>query len=214
METNLQPQKTPGPALALHQHALSEISFIRDTMARSAPLTAVSGLATILMGLIAIAGSYVASWRYTIDWWIYVWLAVACAGCLAGFLGIVLKGRSQHAPFFSQVAQKFALNLFPPILAGCLLTEVFYERHLDHLMPGTWLLLYGVAIVCSGAFSVRILPIMGASFMTLGFAAFYPPMAMSVPVFWTYNVADVFLIAGFGGFHVLFGLLIVWRYGG
>ena len=104
-----------APVAFLHERAMDNLSFIRDAMARSAPLTAVSGRATVLMGCIALAGAHVASLRRTDDWWIWVWLAVAFAGCLTGFAGMALKSRRQRAPLFSAVGRKFALSLFPAI---------------------------------------------------------------------------------------------------
>jgi len=71
-------------------------------------------------------------------------------------------------------------------------------------MPGVWLLLYGVAIVTGGAFSVRIVPLMGVSFMTLG------TIALLSPTQW----GNWFMAAGFGVLHIIFGIVIARRYGG
>ena len=203
-----------SPIMALHDRAIDNLAFIRDAMARSAPLTAVSGWGVVGMGTIALAGSYVAALRLTLDWWIYWWLAVACLGCLTGLISTAVKARRTNAPMFTQVLRKFALSLFPPIVAGIVLTEILYENSRPDLMPGTWLLLYGVGVVTGGAFSVSVLPMMGASFMVLSMGAFYPPAHMFEPMVGMYCTADVLLAVGFGGLHVLYGLLIALRYGG
>jgi hypothetical protein len=73
-----------------------------------------------------------------------------------------------------------------------------------NLVPGMWMLLYGVAVVAAGTFSVRIVPVMGFAFMGLG------SLAIVAPASW----ATASMAAGFGGLHLIFGTLIARRHGG
>jgi hypothetical protein len=84
------------------------------------------------------------------------------------------------------------------------LTFVLYQRGLSQLLPAVWLLLYGAGITSGGAFSVRVVPVMGMAFLALGSVATLAPAGL----------ADLLLALGFGGFHIAFGWVIARRYGG
>jgi hypothetical protein len=214
MNTRLNEEENESNTIHLHDRAIEDLSFIRETMARSVPFTAVSGKGAIVEGCIALAGGWVAAWRLSPDWWIYVWLAVACLGCTTGCFASWQKGRRQDRPALTAAFRRFGMNLFPPILAGVILTEVFYELRMETLMPGLWLLLYGVGIFTGGAFSVRVVPFMGVCFVLLGVVALFPAHQEPLLLIGPFTKGDIMLLTGFGGLHLIFGAIIALRYGG
>jgi hypothetical protein len=90
------------------------------------------------------------------------------------------------------------------MIVGALLTAALYRDGDLRLLPAMWLLLYGTAVASGGAFSVRVVPIMGVCFIVLGAAA------VISPPFW----GNGYMMAGFGGLQILFGLIIAQKYGG
>jgi hypothetical protein len=114
------------------------------------------------------------------------------------------KARASASPVMSQPFRRFALAYIPALAAGVVLTAVFVENGQTARLPGCWLLLYGTAVAAGGALSVRVVPVMGLAFMLLGTAAFAAPAAWG----------NAFMAAGFGGLHMVFGLIIARRYGG
>ena len=114
------------------------------------------------------------------------------------------KAQAVDMPLFSAPGRKFALSLAPPVLVGALLTAVFYRAGIINEAPGMWLLLYGTGVVTGGAFSVKIVPVMGICFMVAGAAALFLPPSWG----------DAFMAFGFGVLHIFFGIIIARRHGG
>jgi hypothetical protein len=188
---------------ALHAHAMDNLRFIRRTMERAAPFTAVPGWGGVGIGVVGLAAAAAAG-PLGGSRWLTVWLTAAVVASVVGIVTMVQKARASASSVVGQPFRRFALAYLPPLAAGTVLTAVFFEGGLTARLPGCWLLLYGTAVATGGALSVRVVPIMGLAFMLLGVAAFAAPAAWG----------NVFMAAGFGGLHIGFGLIIARRYGG
>ncbi len=172
-------------------------------MERATAFTAVSGRGHLIMGAIALATAAVAHLQTEPRAWLAVWLAGALLALACGLYTMQRKARLAGLSLWNGTGAKFLGNLCPPLAAGALLTPVLYPLHPD-LLPGLWLLLYGTGVVTGGAFSVRVVLIMGLAFMALGGLAFVAPATWS----------NLLMAIGFGGLNIGFGLVIARRYGG
>ena len=196
------PQSAPDDATS--HRALEDLRFIRRTLTRASAFTAVPGWGTALMGLTALPAALIAATRPDPRAWLFTWLAEALLAMAIGVSAMARKSRATRAPLLSGAGARFVFGLCPPLVAGAALTFVLYAHGLVGVIPGTWLLLYGTAIMTGGAFSVRPVPIMGFCFMLMGLIAFLAPAAWG----------DAFLAAGFGGLNIVFGTIIARGYGG
>jgi len=201
------------PPVDLRLRALDNLSFIRGAMERASVFTAVPGWGMVGMGVLAIVGGSIAAQRWSVDWWINTWACVALAGCVLGTVSMAWKAQRQEQTMWSGLGRRAIFSFSPAILAGMVFTEVLYEHRLEALMPGVWLMLYGVAVCGAGAFSVRVVPLLGLSFMLLALPAFFigpSGDALLGPM----HLSDLLLVTGFGGFHILAGLYIARNHGG
>jgi len=183
---------------------MDNLRFIRGIMESAATFTAVSGWGQVLIGITAIFATLVAA-RQSHPWaWVATWVAEAGIGAGLSVASMAVKSHAANVPLLSGPMRKLILTFSPAMLVGAVLTGVFIERELYTLLPGSWLLLYGAAVVSAGTNSVRIVPVMGAAFMALGAATFVVPLAAQP---WM-------MLAGFGGLHIVFGLWIARKHGG
>lgn len=190
--------------VGLHDRAMENLRFIRETMERSGSFTAVPGWGGVLVGLSALVAAVVAAYRVTPGGWLAIWFAEGMLAMALAALGMKHKAEKAGEPLLSAPARKFALSFAPPLAAGALLTFVLVQTGHPAIVPGMWLLLYGTGIVTGGAFSVDIVPVMGLCFMVLGGVALFCPASWG----------NIFLALGFGVLHIVFGILIARRHGG
>jgi hypothetical protein len=202
---------TPGPLHAARREpipidarAADHLRYIRETMASAAEFTAVPGWGGVAMGISALAAAYVAFRQPTPRAWLTVWLVEALIAVAIAAPAAATKAHRANSRLFSGPGRKFVLSFAPPVVVGGLLTFALYQAGAPSVLPGVWLLLYGTAIVTGGAFSVRVVPVMGLCLMILGAAALLAPAAWG----------DAFMATGFGIVQIGFGCWIARHYGG
>ena len=189
---------------ALGDRAIENLSFIRSTIERATPFTAVPGWGGVAMGATALAAAPLAAAQDSIRGWVGVWLVEAFIAMAIGSFAMARKARALGGALLARPTQRFLLSFTPPIAAGAILTYVLYQGGLGRALPGLWLLLYGTGVVTGGAFSVRAVPLMGLGFLALGVVAAFGPERWGDPL----------LALGFGVLHIVFGILIARRHGG
>ena len=190
--------------IPIDARAADHLRYIRETMERAGEFTAVPGWGGVAMGVTALVAAFFASRQVTAERWLSIWLIEAFVAVAIAAPAAATKAHRANAKLLSGPGRKFLLSFAPPIVVGGLLTYALSHAGLHALLPGVWLLLYGTGIVTAGAFSVRVVPIMGLCLMLLGAAALFVPR----------GTGDLFMAFGFGLVQIGFGVWIARRYGG
>jgi hypothetical protein len=196
-KAHAQAKGSPGNTVALDSHALGTLKYIRASI-DAAGVLAVPGSAGIAMGTVGIVTS-LTIWLGGLEaHWLGIWLAAGVVAFACGSALMVHQTVRQRAAPYRGPLRKFLLCLTAPLFAGFVLTLVLY-RHGDlDLLAGTWLLLYGCGVAAASTTTARPMGVLGGLFVTLGIVALLSPA----------YYANLFLGAGFGGLHLIFGILI------
>jgi hypothetical protein len=202
MSMHALPPRKSGPAL--EDRATADLRYIRSAMVRSGRFTALSGPGIAAMGVVGGAAAALSAGTEDANAWIRTWLVAAAIAAAAGIAGLVVKARQEAQSAFSPPTRRFLLGFLPPVVAGAVLTIVLFRTGQADLLPGLWLILYGAGVVTGGQASIALLPLTGTAFMAIGAAALWlPPVGQ-----------EICMGAGFGGLHLLTGILIWRRHGG
>ncbi|HYS52265.1 MAG TPA: hypothetical protein VER58_00705 [Thermoanaerobaculia bacterium] len=191
---------------ALRDHAVDNLRYIRETMERASAFTSIPGWGGFTIGITALVTTAIAEpmTAWNPRRWLVTWLIEAAIAAAIGAVTMWRKGLRAETSFMSGAARRFFISYFAPLVAGAVLTVAIMRGGTLEPLPSVWLLLYGVAFVSSGAFSIRVIPVMGLCFMIFGMLAAFVPLA----------VGNLLLGAAFGGLHIIFGLMIARNYGG
>ena len=184
-------------AVRIDSHAVATLRYIRESMDAAASV-AVPGSAGIAMGAVGILAMMICAAPGLREHWLAIWLASAALGGGLGFALVTRPASRRGLLLYGTPLRKFAQCLFPALFGGAVMTVVHLSYGNLHAIAGTWLLMYGCALISAGVAATRTIAIMGVAFVVLGLVSLFLPDGPQIYM----------LGAGFGGLHVLFGLLI------
>lgn len=188
---------------SLHLYAQDNLQFIRDTMEGAVSFTGISGKANVFAGVSAMVAAGLAARQTDTAAWLIVWMAELGLASAVGFVMTAAKARSQGSSLWSANGIKVLLAFIPAMVVGGILTLALYLQNDVTLLPGVWLCLYGASVMTGGAYSVPLIPVMGATFIVAGTLALFAPFS-----------ANTVLGVSLGLIHILLGSLIWKNYGG
>ena len=181
----------------IESHAAATLQYIRSTMDAAATV-AVPGSAGIAMGAVGLLAALLSSIPALSARWLAIWLVAAVVAVGSGAVLMLRPASAGGITLSASRLRKFALCLLPSLFAGAALTVVLWKYGAAQAIPGTWLLLYGCALIAVSVHMTETIAVLGGMFVVLGVLAFLLPASLQIAL----------LGAGFGGLHLLFGVLI------
>lgn len=197
----------------------SDLVEIRRIMERSTKFLSLSSIGSILAGVFALIGAYLAyRYIYTSNELIYHQLNEGVLSrpllplwyiALGVFLGALLvnlflsyrKSAQQNQTLWSKPARRLLINFLIPLMSGaCFVFILFVNGHYTLLSSST-LIFYGIALLNAGNFTFSDIRWFGISVILVGLVSLlFPGMGL---YFWAF---------GFGGLHILYGFVMYWKY--
>lgn len=209
--------------------ATQELKVIRELMERPVRYTTQSGLAGVLAGLIALVGLTADAWiscklppQQSVMVCMAIWAGVLVSAFAADVICTRLREIKQGMPFWAAAKKRILLTILPPFVACLGLTLIIVYRwwigagpNMWGIIPAIWMTFYGVACWQVGEFSIIELRFLGAAFVLSGLVAallphtalWGPPGFCAEAPYWTLGVT-------FGGYHIIYGMIVWIRHGG
>ena len=175
------------------REAEQTLSVIRTLMERGTRYTNVSGNAGVAAGLLTLFGCALRVWAHTPFMNTWMGVLIAAGGATVYFTADMARANGE--PLWTRQAKTVVLALMPAFVSALVLTVVLDRVGQQALLPGVWMLLWGVGSLSMGFFTPRIMWILGLTFMGVGTATLLlPPVADA----WSMGLT-------FGAIHLIYG---------
>lgn len=197
---------------------LRDLSEIKQMMSRSSRFISLSGLAGVFAGCYAIIGAVIAGFLLSghdtnasygpvaanysnndlIDQLLFLAIAVLVLAIGTAIALTTRKAKQNNQKIWDSTSKRLMINFFAPLAAGGLFCLVLLQYGLLGLLVPSMLIFYGLALIHASKYTFNDLKSLGYSNVVLGLIS---------TQFLDYGL--YFWAAGFGLFHILYG---VWMY--
>lgn len=197
----------------------TELNAIRNLMERSAKFVSISGVSGILAGTYALIGAalgYLLVYgfnsqmgyrdHYVNEGPILVQLALIAASVLILALGTGMwlafkKARIQQQRIWNPASRSLLFMVGVPLITGGILIALLIHREMYGIVAPASLIFYGLALVSGSPFTFKEIRWLGVCEIILGFLAFLTP-----------GYGIIYWALGFGILHIVYGIIMHYRY--
>lgn len=203
------------------QQPIETLQDIKRIMERSSRFISLSGLSGVAAGICAIAGSIVArQWlgSYYHDYkdrgnffspdfqqlkikFLVLALAVLAAALVTAFYFTWRKAKHDKLPVWDHTSRRLTINMLIPLVSGGLFILAMLQYDEWRFVAPASLIFYGIALVNASKYTLSDVRYLGIMQIVLG---------LINTQFIGYGL--YFWAAGFGILHVVYGLIMWWKY--
>ncbi|MEO5914673.1 MAG: hypothetical protein ABIS50_10600 [Luteolibacter sp.] len=196
--------------MTTREEAAEQLRVIRSMMERATIFRALSGETALVGGAVSMAVAWFSERRHGWAW----------AGWWLGGLAVVLffyafqsyrMKSNQGRPFWSSGLRTALRGAFPSLIAGGFMALLFVRSGNDVAAACMWIVHYGLALLAIREFAPKSMVWLGWGFVVFGVASLASVTdVLHVDQQWLMHVNSSRLMAiSFGGFHLIYGGLIV-----
>lgn len=187
------------------REAEENLRVIRELMERSTRHSTFSGYSGILAGIYSIIGCAITFWIKNQPHsllpmnllFLAVWSVVIVLAIGTDYLLTKRHAARVGKRILSRLGKQMAYASIPGLGTGALWTLFLLQHGLLDVVFPVWMLCYGIAVSAVGIFSQREVKLLGAAFLVAGAVTLFLPQ-FGLPM----------MAATFGGFHILYGIVM------
>jgi predicted lysophospholipase L1 biosynthesis ABC-type transport system permease subunit len=196
-----------------------DIASIRSIMERSAKFISLSGLSGVMSGIYAVSGAlgayyllyypyspfgfrfYYANEKEVVVKLLVIGFVVLAASLITGYLLSRKKSKRLDIAIWNKASQQLLQDLLIPLVTGGLFIIILLSRGYFVIVASACLIFYGLALINGSRTTFKELRYLGFTEIVLGLvSALLPGYGL---IFWA---------VGFGGMHIVYGVLMHYRY--
>lgn len=204
-----------------NQQIETTLHDIKSIMERSSRFISLSGWSGVAAGICALTGAWYTSTK--IECWkrgdcdfdrligseglqyqstlLKIALVTFVAALVFAFLFTYLRSKKTGVPIWGHTARRLTFNVAIPMIVGGLLIYRMMELGFFSLVAPACLLFYGLALVNASKYTLGEIRYLG-----------YGQILLGIINLWYLGYGLYFWAAGFGVLHIVYGLLMWWKY--
>lgn len=195
--------------MTTHEEAADQLRAIRAMMERATIFRALSGEAALVGGAMALAAGWLSEPKQGWAWGI-VWLSGLAVALVFGAWQLVRSASANEKSVWSQGLKVALRGALPSLIGGGFLGLLYLRQDNEMATASFWILHYGLALLAIREFAPKSMFWLGLAFLVTGLASFSAMTIIQAATPMLHRLGPSGLMAAtFGGFHLLYGAVIV-----